>query len=151
VRIADFLDMNAIIADLTSSDAEGVLAELCQPIATTTGNEKQVLVDALLARERLGSTGVGEGLAIPHAKVPGVRDLVASFGRSRTGVEFKAIDSRPTTFFFVLFAPTGVHGPHLNALARISRIFKTASFRDSLLRARDAHEIYLLIKAEDAQ
>ena len=151
MKITEFLSKNAIIADLASSGAEGVLTELCQPIATTTGIEKQVLDNALLAREQLGSTGVGEGLAIPHAKVEGVRDLVASFGRSRTGVDFKAIDSKPTTFFFVLFAPTGVHGPHLNALARISRIFKTASFRDSLLQARDADEIYQLIKVEDAK
>ena len=104
-----------------------------------------------MAREQLGSTGVGEGLAIPHAKVEGLRELVASFGLSRGGIDFKSMDSKPATFFFVLFAPPGVHGPHLNALARISRIFKTASFRDSLLQARDADEIYQLIKIEDAK
>jgi PTS system nitrogen regulatory IIA component len=151
VKITDFLPSTSVIADLSSSDAAGVLTELCHPVAKATGIEAQVLVRALMAREQLGSTGVGEGLAIPHARVDGLGELVASFGRSRPGIDFKAIDSRPTTFFFVLFAPPGVHGGHLNALARISRIFKTAPLRESLLNSKDAAEIYQLITTEDAK
>ena len=151
MKITDFLQPTSIITDLASSNAEGVLSELCHPIAATTGVETQVLITALLAREQLGSTGVGDGLAIPHARVDALRELVASFGLSRAGIDFKAIDSKPTTFFFVLFAPPGVHGGHLNALARISRIFKTPAFRDSLLQARGGEKIYQLIKTEDAK
>jgi PTS system nitrogen regulatory IIA component len=151
VTITDFLSPTAVIADLASSKAEGVLTELSHPIATTTRIETPFLVNALLAREQSCSTGVGEGLAIPHARVDGLSELVASFGRSRGGVDFKAIDSKPTTFFFVLFAPPSVHGLHLNALARISRIFKSSAFRESLLNAKDAAEIHQLIEAEDAR
>jgi nitrogen PTS system EIIA component len=152
MRIIDFLAPTAIITELVGSTAEDVLAELCRPIAATTRIDTQRLVEELQNRERLGSTGLGDGLAIPHAKVAGLRELVAGFGRSKAGIEFKAPDSRPTTLFFVLFAPTGGQarqGLHLNALARISRVFKSPTFRESLLNAKDAAEILRLIKAED--
>ncbi len=153
MRIIDFLEPTAIISELVGSTAEDVLAELCRPIAATTRIDVQRLVEELQNRERLGSTGIGDGLAIPHAKVAGLREMVAGFGRSSAGIDFKAPDSRPTTLFFVLFAPTagqGIRqGLHLNALARISRIFKTVGFRESLLNAKDAAEILQLIETED--
>jgi PTS system nitrogen regulatory IIA component len=151
VKIIDFLPPTSVIADLSSANAASVLTELCAPIAKATGMEAQALVQALLAREQLGSTGVGEGLAIPHARMEGIGALAASFGRSRPGIDFQAIDGKPTTFFFVLFAPPGAHGGHLNALARISRLFKAAPFRESLLNSKNAAEIYQLIATEDAK
>ena len=149
MKITDFLAPAAITHDLPGCTATDVLTELCRPIAATTGVDAERLVEALLARERLGSTGIGDGLAIPHAKLPGIPALVGSFGRSRTGIDFKAIDSKPSTLFFVLFAPTAGPGLHLNALARISRIFKSAAFRESILSAKDAADICRLIEAED--
>ena len=113
--------------------------------------DAQRLVDTLLDREKLGSTGIGEGVAIPHGKMPGLPGLVASFGRSTAGVDFRAIDGRPTHLFFTLFAPENSAGAHLKALARISRIFKNPSFRDAILKAASADEVYRLIEVEDAK
>ena len=122
-----------------------------RPIAASQRVDTQKLVDTLLDREKLGSTGIGEGVAIPHGKVPGLPGLVASFGRSVPGVDFRAIDGRPTHLFFTLFAPENSAGAHLKALARISRIFKNAAFRDAIMKAADAAEVYRLIEAEDAK
>ena len=109
------------------------------------------LLDTLLEREKLGSTGIGEGVAIPHGKVPGLPGLMASFGRVPAGIDFRAIDGRPTQLFFTLFAPENSAGAHLKALARISRIFKNPGFRATILEARDGPEIYRLIETEDAK
>ena len=87
----------------------------------------------------------------PAGKVPGLPALMASFGRSGPGIEFRAIDGRPTHLFFALFAPENSAGAHLKALARISRIFKNASFRDAILKAPTAEEVYRLIEVEDAK
>ena len=95
--------------------------------------------------------GIGEGVAIPHGKLPGITTLSASFGVSRTGVEFEAIDHKPTHLFFALVAPENSAGLHLKALARISRLFKNPSFRASILAAQSPAEIYALIAQEDAK
>lgn len=151
MKISDFLQPSAVIGDLAASTARDALAELCRPLAATSGLDAERLLAALRAREELGSTGIGDGLAIPHARVPGVSGLIASFGRSREGIDFRAMDGRATHFFFALCAPDSGPSLHLNALARISRIFKAPAFRESLLNAKDASEIYRLIEAEDAR
>jgi PTS system nitrogen regulatory IIA component len=133
------------------SSAQAVLAELSQPLATAHKLDAQRLLDTLVEREKLGSTGIGDGIAIPHGKVPGLPVLMASFGRSIKGVDFSAIDGRPTYLFFTLFAPENSAGAHLKALARISRIFKNPAFRESIMKAKDAAEIYRLIEAEDSK
>ncbi len=151
MKIVEFLRADAVIASLSGQTGPEVLAELVRPIAAAQKVDAQRLVDTLLDREKLGSTGIGEGVAIPHGKVPGLPALVASFGRSVAGVDFRAIDGRPTHLFFTLFAPENSAGAHLKALARISRIFKNASFRDAIMKAADAGEVYRLIEAEDAK
>ncbi len=151
MKIVEFLRADAVIANLSGKTGPEVLAELVRPIAAAHKVDAQRLVDTLLDREKLGSTGIGEGVAIPHGKVPGLPALVASFGRSVGGVDFRAIDGRPTHLFFTLFAPENSAGAHLKALARISRIFKNASFRDAIMKAADAGEVYRLIEAEDAK
>jgi nitrogen PTS system EIIA component len=151
MRIIDFFEPTSIVADLAGSTGREVLTELCRPLGTVTGVEAQFLVEALLVREQLGSTAVGDGVAIPHAKVPGLRGLVAGFGRSRAGIDFKAADAKPTRIFFALFAPANGQSLHLNALARMSRLLKAQVFRDALLDARDAAEVHRLIGAEDAK
>ncbi|HTP26799.1 MAG TPA: PTS sugar transporter subunit IIA [Anaeromyxobacteraceae bacterium] len=151
MKITEFLEPTAIIDDLTGSTAPEVLIEMCRPLTATTGVDSQRLAEALLAREQLASTGVGDGLAIPHGKVPGLPGLVGAFGRSRAGIDFKAPDSKPAALFFTLFAPDDGRGLHLHALARVSRVFKRAAFRESLLKAKDAAEIYELMQAEDVE
>lgn len=151
MKIVEFLRADAVVANLSGETGPAVLAELCRPLATAQRMDAQRLVETLLEREKLGSTGIGEGVAIPHGKVPGLPGLTASFGRSLRGIDFRAIDGRPTHLFFTLFAPENSAGAHLKALARISRIFKNLAFRDAILKAASAEEVYRLIEAEDAK
>jgi nitrogen PTS system EIIA component len=151
MKIVEFLRPEAVLAALSGQTGHAVLAELCRPLATSQKVDPQRLLDTLLDREKLGSTGIGEGVAIPHGKVAGLPGLMATFGRAVGGVDFRAIDGKPTYLFFALFAPENSAGAHLKALARISRIFKNPSFRDAIMRARDASEIFRLIEAEDAK
>ena len=151
MKIVEFLRPEAVIADMSGATAQAALAELCKPIATIHRVDGLKLLETLLEREKLGSTGIGDGVAIPHGKVPGLPVLMATFGRSKAGVDFKAIDAKPTHLFFTLFAPENSAGAHLKALARISRIFKNPAFRDSIMKAKDAAEIYRLIETEDAK
>jgi nitrogen PTS system EIIA component len=151
MKISDFLQPCDVIANLSSTTAQAVLAELCGPVAQAVPIDAQILLDTLLAREQLGSTGIGEGVAIPHGRVPGLPTLRAALGRSCTGVDFKAADDKPTHIFVALFAPASGPGVHLHALARLSRVLKDPVLRDAIMRARDAAEIYQLIDAEDAK
>ena len=151
MKIVEFLHPSAVVGDLPGTSAQAVLGALCSPLAAARRLDAQRLVEVLLEREKLGSTGIGDGVAIPHGKVPGLPSLLASFGRSKGGVEFKAIDGRPTHLFFALFAPENSAGAHLKALARISRIFKSAAFREAVLNAPDAAAMYRLIEAEDSK
>jgi PTS system nitrogen regulatory IIA component len=149
VKIQDFLQPQAVLAELTGQTAAEVLAELCRPVAQAQGLDAAKLLQVLVDREKLGSTGVGEGVAIPHGKLAGLPALVATFGRSRQGVEFRAADGKPARLFFALFAPENSAGAHLKALSRVSRIFRMPAFREAILAAPSAEEIYRLILAED--
>jgi len=149
MKIVEFLRPDAVIESLSGQTGHAVLVELCRPIAAANRMDAQKLVETLLEREKLGSTGIGDGVAIPHGKVAGLPGLLASFGRSRDGVDFKAIDGKRTFLFFTLFAPENCAGAHLKALARISRLFKNPTFRDAILHAGDAAGIYRLIEQED--
>jgi PTS system nitrogen regulatory IIA component len=151
MKIVEFLRPDSIIASLAGPTAQAVLSELCRPIAAANRLDPQRLLETLLDREKLGSTGIGEGVAIPHGKVVGLPALVASFGRSPQGIDFRAIDGRPTHLFFTLIAPENSAGAHLKALARISRIFKNPSFRDAIMKAAGPEEIFRLIETEDGR
>jgi PTS system nitrogen regulatory IIA component len=151
MRIAEFLREDLVFPDLAATDKAGVLGELSAGLARaypalTAGR----LTETLLEREKLGSTGIGEGVAIPHGKLPGIPGLIAAFARSRAGVDFASIDGKPTHLFFVLFAPENSAGVHLKALARISRLFKQPQFRQSILSA-DGPSIFRIISDEDAK
>jgi PTS system nitrogen regulatory IIA component len=150
VKIQDFLRPEAVVAELTGTTAAEVLAELCRPVAQAQGLDAAQLVQVLLDREKLGSTGVGDGVAIPHGKLAGLPALVATFGRSRAGVEYRAADGKPARLFFALFAPENSAGAHLKALSRVSRVFRVPAFREAILAAPDAAEIHRLILAADA-
>jgi PTS system nitrogen regulatory IIA component len=152
MRISEFLSPEAVIAELSSSSKHGALVELCAPLTSVqAGLPAERLVDVLEQREKLGSTGIGEGVAIPHGKMAQLPRLIASFGVSHQGVNFDAIDGKPTHLFFALLAPENSAGIHLKALARISRLFKNPQFRESILAAKSASEIYSLISLEDSR
>jgi PTS system nitrogen regulatory IIA component len=152
VRIAEFLREDLVFPDLAATDKAGVLGEMCAGLARVYPSlSAQKLADTLLEREKLGSTGIGEGVAIPHGKLAGLPGLLAAFARKKAGVDFAAIDSKPTYLFFVLFAPDNSAGLHLKALARISRLFKQPQFRQAILAADGASGIFRLISEEDAK
>lgn len=151
MKIVEFLRPEGVISTLAGSSAQAVLTELCRPISAVHRLDPQRLLDTLLDRERLGSTGIGEGVAIPHGKVAGLSTLVASFGRAPQGIDFRAIDGKPTFLFFTLIAPENSAGAHLKALSRISRIFKNPAFRDAILQAGSPEEIFRLIEVEDGR
>ncbi|MHB8878586.1 MAG: PTS sugar transporter subunit IIA [Myxococcaceae bacterium] len=152
MKIAEFLSPNAVVAELSAQTKPGVLEELCKSLHKASPQlEPGRLVEVLQEREKLGSTGIGEGVAIPHGKLAGLSQLVASFGVSRGGVDFEALDGKRTHLFFALVAPENSAGIHLKALARISRLFKNPRFREAILKAQNAEEIYALIAQEDAK
>jgi PTS system nitrogen regulatory IIA component len=152
MRIAEFLREDLVFADLAATDKPGVLGELCAGLARAYPPlSAQKLTETLLEREKLGSTGIGDGIAIPHGKLSGLPGLLAAFGRKKSGVDFAAIDGKPTYLFFVLFAPDNSAGLHLKALARISRLFKQPQFRQAILGADGAAGIFRLISEEDAK
>ena len=149
MKILDVLKEETIISELTATDKKGVLQELTGPVAQVSGANHDEMVRVLLERERLGSTGIGTGVAIPHGKLKSLDSLLVGFGRSRKGIDFDAIDGKPAHLFFLLMAPENSTGAHLRMLARISRLLKDSALRQSLMDAADRHDLYRLIENED--
>ena len=149
MKLLDVLRKEAIVADLISQDKKGLLEELAAPVAEIAGISREDCVIVLLERERLGSTGIGEGIGIPHGKMKDLDDLVLGFGRSRKGVDFESMDGRPTHIFFLLITPEKSTGLHLKVLARISKVLKNETFKEKLLNAGDQDEIFDIIKEVD--
>jgi nitrogen PTS system EIIA component len=155
MKIVDFVGPELIVPQLQAHEKSAVIRELADHLAAhVTGSQKidrEVLAKVLLERERLASTAIGEGVAIPHGKLDAVGKLVAVVGRAPEGVDFDSMDGRPTHLFFVLVAPENSTGVHLKALARISRLFKDPEFRTRLMQAKDGQEIFRVIADEDAK
>ncbi|MFC1856428.1 PTS sugar transporter subunit IIA [Thermodesulfobacteriota bacterium] len=151
MKILDVLYKEAILVDLKSNDKKGVLDELVEPIARIAGVDHENLVRVLMERERLGSTGIGGGIGIPHGKLKDLESLVLGFGLSRKGVDFESMDGRPTHVFFLLVTPENSTGLHLKLLAQISRILKNDLFKERLLNAADRDEVISIIKDEDEE
>ena len=152
MKIEDILSEELVIADLAAGSKAEVLVELADAVTRRHPElEKARLVGALEDRERLNSTALGDGVAIPHGKVPGIRRVFGAFGRSRRGIDFQSLDGKPTHLFFLLVAPDDSAGAHLKALARISRLLKDQDFRARLLTAADAHALWTTIREEDAR
>ena len=152
MKIMDILNKDCIIPELRSENKKEVLEELTGALLNCKANlNKESLVEVLLERERLGSTGIGDGIAIPHGKVQDLDELVLSFGRSTQGIEFDSMDGRPTHLFFLLIAPENSAGIHLRALAKISRLLKSLHFRKRLLEAETREELFQVIREEDKE
>jgi PTS system nitrogen regulatory IIA component len=151
MKILDALLKEAILSDLKADDKKGVLEELVTPVARIADIDHDYLVKVLMERERLGSTGIGEGIGIPHGKVKDLESLVLGFGLSRKGVDFDSMDGQPAYIFFLLLTPENSTGLHLKLLARISRILKNDLFKQKLLGASNRDEIYYIIKEEEEE
>lgn len=150
MKILDFLRFDGIISSLAAHSKEEALAELVEPIVQENPDlDKEGLIRTLVERENLGSTGIGGGVAIPHGKIEGLPRLVASFGKSQAGIDFRSMDNKPAYLFFLLVAPKNSAGEHLKALARISRLFRDPLLKTSLLQAKDADEIFQILEEYD--
>ncbi len=151
MKICDVLDRKSILPDLKARNKKGILEELVAPVAEIAGVSQEDLAKVLMERERLGSTGIGGGIGIPHGKMKNLESLVLGFGLSRKGVDFESLDGQPTHIFFLLVTPENSTGLHLKLLARISRILKNDPFKSRLLEATDSDEILGIIKEEDEE
>lgn len=150
MKILDILAPEAIIPAMRATTKGDALQELAKLLANLHPEIDGLrLVQVLLDREALGSTAIGEGIAIPHGKLPGVTNVVAAFGRSADGLEFDSLDGKPTRLFFLLVAPEDSAGIHLKALARVSRLLKDKSFRDRLATGGTQEQLFAVIKQED--
>jgi PTS system nitrogen regulatory IIA component len=151
MKIMDILIKDAVILNLGVREKRDVLGEMAAALAKVEPQiEADRLLEVLLEREALQSTGIGEGVAIPHGKMVGLDRLVASFARSPEGVDFDSIDGQPTHHFFLLVVPEHSGGQYLKALARISRFFRDVAFRQRLTDAESLDEVIRSIEDEDA-
>ena len=154
MQMMEFLQERAVTCDLKARDKEGVIRELVG-LLVRAGSVKDKdlsrLIQILMEREALGSTGIGNGVSIPHGKSNAVSKVVSAFGVSRQGINFDSLDGEPAYLFFLLVAPEDSAGPHLKALARISRLLKDKHFRDGLRAAKDEKILLKIISEEDAR
>lgn len=149
MKILDALDQGAIVADLKAADKQSVLEELADVLTEVAGVNREELLRVLWDREQLGSTGIGDGIAIPHGKLSSLASPLIGLGRSRKGVDFDSLDGRPAFLFFLLLAPENSAGLHLKLLARVSGLLKKTKLRQQLLDAANQQEIYEVIEREE--
>ena len=151
MKIIDFLKEGAIIPDLKATDKEGAIKELVVLLEKRREiTDKEKIVEIILEREKLGSTGIGQGIAVPHAKTDQVREIVIAFGLSQSGVNFESLDEELVYLIFLVLAPAEATGIHLKVLAKIARLLKDKVFRNSLKSCKGgAKEIFQVIKEED--
>ncbi len=152
VTIRDLLEDGLIIEEIAAKDKMGVLREFAQLLKSRGKvDSEEELIRVLTERETLGSTGVGDGVAIPHGKLPSIPEMIVAFGRSRKGIDFQSLDAKPVFLFFLLVTPNDRPGDHLKALARISRILKNPALRVALVQAARRKDIQRLIYEEDSK
>ncbi len=151
MKVLDVLYKDAILTDLKANDKKGILEEMAHPVATIAGVNHQELVRVLLEREQLGSTGIGGGIGIPHGKLKNLDKLVLSFGLSRKGVDFDAMDNQLTFLFFLLITPENSTGIHLKLLARISRFLKNEDIKERLFNASNREDVIKTIEEVDEE
>lgn len=152
MKIVDFLKKENCTASLSSTVKDGALKELTALLFKNNAiSDSDEIFNALMEREKLGSTGIGARIAIPHAKIKGLDSLVAAFGRSEEGIDYVSVDDKPVQWIFMLLASENSTGVHLKALARISRLLKGERFRSEIENARTDEQIYNLIEEEDSK
>ena len=150
MNFTEILKRDFILDELEARNQHDVLAELVGVFAKGGVRfDPEAMLQVLLERERLGSTGIGEGIAIPHGKLQGLDEILLSFGRSSEGIDFDAMDGKPVHLFFLLMAPENSAGLHLKILAKISRMLKDPALRNNLLRAKSKEKIWRIIEEQE--
>jgi nitrogen PTS system EIIA component len=150
MALADLIPSAGVSIDLGASSRKQALQAMSELAASLTGQAARTVFDAVLQRERLGSTGVGQGVAIPHARLSGMNEVVGIFARLRTPVDFESIDGRPADLIFMLLAPENAGAEHLKALARVSRLLRREDVRQRLRAAPNADAVYAVLVGEPA-
>lgn len=150
MRLLDILSPDCIKVDLKAKNRRDAIAELMDMLAKCGKvKSKPKALDAVLEREKLMSTGIGQGVAIPHAKSDACSQLCAAFARSGKGIAFDSLDNKPVHLMFLLVSPEADTGMHISALARISRLLKHMVFKEALMSAKDPGEVYRIIEEEE--
>jgi len=148
--LLDFLAPAAVIPALRASSKKQALQELAEVAARLTGLEERTIYEVLLQRERLGSTGIGDGVAIPHAKLAKLDSIFGIVARLDKPIDFEALDGQPVDLMFVLLAPEEAGADHLKALARIARVVREPGMSDRIRATRDAEALYALLTSDSA-
>lgn len=148
MEIEDILKQRCVVTSLQASSKKHVLQEMARRASEATGVAERAVLDVLLERERLGTTGIGSGIAIPHGKLPGLEKLYGCFARLETPIDFDSVDNEPVDLIFLLLAPESAGADHLKALARISRVLRNAAHCDKLRTAAGSEKIYSLLTAD---
>lgn len=151
MKILDVLETKSILVDMNARDKKGAIEELVAPVARISDIDDNVLTRVLLDRERLGSTGIGGGVGIPHGKLKDLDRLLLGFGLSRKGVDFESMDGRPTHIFFLLVTPENATGLHLKLLAQISRLLKNDTFKERLMAANSPGDVLDAIREHEEE
>jgi PTS system nitrogen regulatory IIA component len=152
MKILDILAMDSIVPELKGKTKKQVLEELIDAVKQNKPQvDREMLMKVLMERERLGSTGIGDGIAIPHGKLKDIDELVLSFGRSTEGIDFESMDGKPVHLFFLLVAPESCSGVHLRALAKIARLLKNGTVRKRLGKVDTREDIFSIIQQEDEE
>jgi len=150
MHLSSFISPDSVIPSLKAKTKKQLLQELSSRAARVTGLPERDIFDVLLQRERLGSTGLGQGIAIPHGKLAGLKRIAGIFARLAEPVDFDAIDSEKVDIVFLLLAPEGAGADHLKALARISRLLREGSAVDKLRASKDAAALYAVLTEDEA-
>jgi PTS system nitrogen regulatory IIA component len=148
--LSDFISPDSVVASLKAKSKKQLVQDLSARAARLTGLPEREIFDVLLQRERLGSTGLGHGIAIPHAKVHGLKRIVGLFARLTEPIDFEAVDGQKVDIVFLLLAPEGAGADHLKALARISRLLREGSAVDKLRACKDAAALYAVLTGDEA-
>jgi PTS system nitrogen regulatory IIA component len=150
MKMKDVLKEACVVADLKGGTKKEVLTELASSLKRAgLISDVETAVNVILEREKLGSTAIGEGVAIPHGKLKGIDQILCAFGRSKEGIPFDAVDEKPVHIFFLLLAPEDSAGLHIQMLSRISRILRDPSFRKRLVEQGDNKDLYTDVVEED--
>jgi PTS system nitrogen regulatory IIA component len=151
MQLDQILKLEFINADLSAGNKNDALAEMVDTIIRGGIKlDNSITVNILKQRESLGSTGIGEGVAIPHGKTAAVNYIIIAFGRSIRGISYDALDGKPVHLLFLLLAPENSAGQHLKILAKISRMMKEADFRQRLLEAKSSMDLYKIILKQES-
>jgi PTS system nitrogen regulatory IIA component len=148
--LTDFIALDAIIPALKVNSKKQAIQELAAKAAKLTGQNERAILEILLQREKLGSTGVGNGIAIPHGKLPKLTKLFGLFARLDRPIDFEALDGQPVDLIFLLLAPEGAGADHLKALARVARLLRDADIAHKLRESRDAAALYAVLALQSA-